>query len=80
MTKFFNEALLEAMLRFVQKSDGTAVKVTAYEQVTESSGYCETCYSEYAMVYIDYDTSNGGSSRYSYYGDFGELIRELTDE
>lgn len=52
--------------------------VTSYEDDTESTGGCETCWYEYAVVRIHYDILGGGSDRYTYCGGFAELMRELS--
>ena len=79
MTKF-NEALLESMLELIKaRSNPEAVKVIAYEEVDKSSGYCETCFYEYTEVLITYTLASGGTAVYDYAGDFGELIRDLTN-
>ena len=79
MTKF-SEALLDSMLALVRHEDDTADKVTAYEEVKKSGGYCKTCYYEYIEIEITYTTTEGDVKVFNYYGDFGELIRELTNE
>jgi hypothetical protein len=82
MTKF-NEALLKSMLALVKERDNEATKVVAYQEVTRSSGYCETCYSEYTEVDIHYLVKGDKTKTpktYVYSGDFGELIRMLTKE
>jgi C4-type Zn-finger protein len=80
MTKF-NEALLESMLEMIQKNYPNAKKVVAYEEVEKSTGYCDSCYYEYTEVYIQYLTEeNTEPKTYNYSGDFGELIRELTND
>jgi hypothetical protein len=40
--------------------------------------YCDTCGPDPITVEIFYDTTDGKSGSYFYYGDLGEFIRELT--
>ncbi len=77
----FNEALLESMKNMINDNewmDTKAEKVTAYEEVEKAGGYCETCYHEWTEVNINYLDTSGKEQVYNYYGDFGDLIRELT--
>lgn len=55
-----------------------AVRVDGWEEKELSSGYCETCYHEYTVVMIQYITETGVRDEYEYYGEFSELIKELT--
>jgi hypothetical protein len=73
-----NNALFASMLKLVKGSEADAVKVLGYKEVEKSDGYCETCYYEYVEVEISYQKSDGTTGVYSYYGDFGDLIRTLT--
>lgn len=80
MTKF-NQALLQSMLELVQKTHPDAIEVVAYDQITNSTGYCDTCYDEWEEVEIFYTSSTEENTQtYRYTGDFGELIRRLTDD
>lgn len=54
-----------------------AIEVTAFEETTESSGYCETCYYEETIVEITYVSETGVVKLYTYYGNFSDLINEL---
>lgn len=71
MKAYMAEALKEALL-----DDGLneVAEVTSFEEVTESSGYCSTCYHEYIMLYITYKDIFGKTKRYSYYGSLAELM------
>jgi hypothetical protein len=75
-----NDALLEAMTKALGRWGFSGVTAVAYKQDERSEGYCDTCYHEYTVVTITYRTADGSSGVYEYYGDFGELIRELTNE
>jgi len=79
MTKF-NDALLQSMLDMLNARNLDAVQVVAYEEVEKSDGYCDSCYYEWTEVEITYLTNEGQTRVYSYGGDFGELIRELTND
>lgn len=77
----FNEALLESMKAMINDNEwitDKAAKVTAYEEVEKSTGYCETCYYEWTEVDILYVDTEGKERKYNYDGDFGDLIRTLT--
>lgn len=80
MTSKFEAALLAAMARMLNRWGLDAAEVTGWEQYTEYGGRCPTCRYEQIMVRIDYCTAAGDAEDYRYSGDFGELIRSLTDE
>lgn len=69
------EALAEYMRNSYYKLD--VARVTGYEDDTESDGYCETCYYEYAVVRISYVDSAGKPQKWTYRGGFAELINSL---
>lgn len=70
----FYEALAE-MLRSEYAVD--AVRVTAFEDYTYQSGYCETCYYETTRCNIYYVDSEDETQMYDYYGSFAELVGSL---
>lgn len=75
----FNKALLQSMLELVQETFPEAVEVVSYEEMQRSDGYCDTCYYEWEEVDITFISSETSEPQvYTYSGDFGELIRELT--
>lgn len=63
-------------------SSGERIKserVTYIESDTVTDGYCDTCWYERTVLEISYvDAATGRSRLYTYDGDFGALIRELT--
>lgn len=54
-----------------------AIEVTAFDETTQSGGYCETCYYEETIVEITYVSETGVVKLYTYYGKFSDLINEL---
>jgi hypothetical protein len=72
-----NNSIKVALAEYLRDRNFDCVEVTAWEDGTKSTGYCETCYYEYAGVDIWYTDSNGDSQYYEYYGSFGELISAL---
>lgn len=73
-----NDALLESMTSYLSRIGYIDVKAVSYEEDERSEGYCDTCYYEYTVVSISFTTANGSTGVYEYFGDFGQLIRELT--
>lgn len=76
----FEEALHAAMAKFLRKRDKDAQTVTSYEQNTRNIGYCDTCSYEVTEVNIWFLDSKNQNQSYSYSGDLGGLMRELTDD
>jgi hypothetical protein len=70
-TKRFNEFFAE-WLR--DECDLKVTRVTNVRQVTNSSGYCESCYSEWEEVEIDYVDGEGNDQTYEYYGTLAEFF------
>jgi hypothetical protein len=69
----------ERFYQFVQdfineEHDITAVRVTNVEQKTNSSGYCESCYSEWEEVDITYIDGHGSQQIYNFYGSLAEIL------
>ena len=52
-------------------------EVTSWEDTTVSTGYCETCYYEYAAVLVRYRDSKGNDKKWTYSESFADLINEL---
>jgi hypothetical protein len=76
----WKESFYEALAEYIRNSGYTDVaKVTRFEEETVESGYCETCYYESTEVWVYYETSEGVSLRFEYYGNMAEFIRDLTD-
>lgn len=67
----FNEAIAEYM-------GVPGAEIIDIEQETESSGYCDTCWSEYIVVYVTYLDEDGDRQTYTYRGNMAEWIQELT--
>ena len=78
----FEPSLLEAMLRYVRNKRGAedAVAVMAYRERSFNLGYCETCSELWTTVRIWFNRRSGALDFYGYAGDFGQFIRDLTDE
>jgi hypothetical protein len=76
----FTSALEEELGKFiVENTDAYSATVLAWRDDTEIGGYCETCRYTEAILWISYKDQSGKIKEYKYYGDFGDLIRELTD-
>lgn len=75
----FTGTFYEASKRYLVSIDLDAVEVTNVDQATESGGYCDTCWYEYAVIEISYKDSSGKLRSHTYSGDLGEFIRELDD-
>lgn len=80
MTTTFEPGLLDAMLRMLQRRGVPAVAVPAYRECSYNIGYCETCSEIVTEVRVYWNNRLGALAHWDYYGDLGELIRELTDE
>jgi hypothetical protein len=76
----FEPALLEAMLRMLQREGIPAVSVPAYREVSYNAGYCVTCSEIRTEVWIYYNLRTGSPRVWDFCGDLGVLIRDLTDE
>ena len=76
MSSLFRTAVAE----WLRRSVGLDVhEVRLVEQVTEQSGYCETCYHETIIVWVHYDDSEGEAHSHRWYGDMAELVRALDE-
>jgi hypothetical protein len=53
--------------------------VFGFQQRTVDIGYCSTCAELVTSVWIDYRLEDDVERHWEYIGDFGALIRELTD-
>jgi len=63
------------------RSKGNAVNsVLSYEEKMMTGGYCETCWYEDWNVVISYADNIGETRQYVYYGTFGQLVTELTED
>lgn len=73
------EAFFGALKAFLKAKNVPHVyEVTGFKERTESGGYCDTCFYTSYHVDIYYVDIMDKESVYDHYGDFGELIRELT--
>ena len=69
------ERYLEFFAEWLRKDGQEDVsRVVKVEQVTNSDGYCESCYSEWEEVNIHYLTSEGDPKVYNYYGSLAEFF------
>lgn len=67
-----------ALANYMSANYGLDVaRVVNFYDSTESGGYCETCYYEYAVFTVDYVDSKDERKTWTYRGSFAELIREL---
>ncbi|MEU9871141.1 hypothetical protein AB0C87_25255 [Actinomadura sp. NPDC048021] len=74
-TSSFHKSIEE----FLKDRGFTVSKILDVEQETRTGGYCETCAYEEVVVDITFEDGDGQWTLYTYFGDMGELIRELTD-
>ncbi|TDB90945.1 hypothetical protein E1264_03830 [Actinomadura sp. KC216] len=75
-----NYGFYGAVLKYVRENwDSDAVKILDVRQETRETGYCETCYEKYDVVYVDYEDKYGDRESDWYYGDMEEFMRRLTD-
>lgn len=72
--------LYDAMERFLATKGITDVDVHGFRQQTVDIGYCSTCSELVTSVWIQFRGEDDTEREYEYIGDFGELIRALTDE
>ncbi len=77
LSKVFKSAVHDLVRRYT--SDEVS-EVVSWEEVTESSGYCDTCYYETVRVEIIYLTSDGERKSFRYHANFSELLSELLRE
>lgn len=73
------KAFSEAIAIDLRERGLDAVEVTDFEDETQSTGYCDTCYYEYAVVKITYKDSDGALKNYTISESFAEYIKYLTD-
>jgi len=66
-----------ALADYMRRLDKDVDEVLDFEDATESSGGCETCWYEYAVVRVFYRDSRGDNREWVYDGSFASLIREL---
>jgi len=74
----FNAALLKFLKEELKRDD--AVEVIDFETERQERGYFDTCGYNITVVVINYRDSKGFLKTAEWDGDFGELIRELTEE
>lgn len=72
--------LYDAMERFLAAKGVADADVYGFQQETVDIGYCGTCTELVTSVWIFYRDDDSVERRYGFIGDFGELIRALTDE
>ena len=68
----FNEFFAEWLRE--QRSFDDVTQVTSVRQVTNSSGYCESCWSEWEEVQITFVREDGTEDRYDYYGSIADFF------
>lgn len=72
-----DDSIKSALAEYLRDRDIDCVEVEEWKDGIQSSGSCETCYYEYAVVEIWYTDSEGDRCYFEYYGSFGELISAL---
>lgn len=72
--------LLVAMRGLMLRRGVPVAAVTGYREVSFNIGFCETCSETVTNVRVYYVADSGGRGVWDYMGDFGELIRALTDD
>jgi hypothetical protein len=76
----WQDDMLVSMADYIRGCSGvSSVKeVVSWEQNDPSPYYCETCGPDPIEVSINYVTEDDQYKTYFFYGDLGELIRNLT--
>lgn len=74
----FEDAIRDSMVGLLHAYGIDAVRVNSYEEEERMDGFCDTCYYEWTVVVINYTDSRGVIDDYTFTGDFGDLIRELS--
>lgn len=69
----FEPALLEAMLRMLQRRGIPAVSVPAYRECSYNIGYCGTCSEIVTEVWVYYNLRSGSPRVWDFCGDFERL-------
>lgn len=73
-----NEAIKEALADYMRSAYEMDVdRVDSWEDTTISSGYCSTCYYEYAGVEVWYYNSKGERVYWEYRDSFASLVSNL---
>lgn len=81
MSTPLSEMFLDSLLRFVQKNGAdTAVKIVDFDEETEQSGYCPSCYYSETIVEITWEDAQGKRGVTKYSGSFVRLLNELIKE
>ncbi|QFG25477.1 hypothetical protein [Actinomadura sp. WMMB 499] len=77
----YKESFYDALAKWLRDYyELDAVRVTNFKEDVESGGYCETCWYDETVVYVDFLNSKGIETSYRYYGSMADLIRELCNE
>lgn len=78
MAEGWKERLKDALAEMMREEYTLdCVEVLEFEDDTESSGFCDTCYYEQAVVRVKYIDSDGDTQFYTYRGSFSELMGSL---
>lgn len=73
-----NERICESLAEFMRESYRLDVsEVVEWEDDTESDGYCDSCYYEYAVVKVKYIDNDFDKCTWTYRGSFADLINSL---
>lgn len=77
----WKEGFSAALLKFVREDLGKAdaTEVTNFDSTTQERGNCDTCGYTVTVIEITYRTADRGGLMAEWEGDFGELIRRLSD-
>jgi hypothetical protein len=72
-----NDKILEMMTDYLKdsRSDLDVVEVFDYDEDTESSGGCETCWFEYDVIVFTYKDSEGATRKHTESGTLAELLK-----
>lgn len=73
----FQDSFKNALKRWMIEYGLDVVEVVDFQDDTESGGYCDSCWYETAVVVITYIDSAKKRHKFSYQGQFGELIKQL---
>lgn len=73
-----NDRIKEDLAKFMRDHYRLEVsEVLDWEDDTESTGYCDSCYYEYAVVKVKYIDNDFDRCSWTYSGSFADLISNL---
>jgi len=74
----FHAAVLEYIREHCDCKD--SVSVVSVTEKTERSGYCDTCWSEYAVVHVRYTKADDEEDTATIITNYADFVRRLTSD